>query len=606
MAFQFFKKDSKQDQSKPEEITVMKELTEEEVYQKTAATLRDLITPIGFEIKSSYLVFSDKVIKTLFILDYPKFLNTGWLSPIINFGGLVNISMFFHPVETEKILTTLRKRATQLEAQYLSEQEKGLIRNPELEQAIKTVEELRDTLIQGVEKMFYVSCYLMIVANNEEELDKLEKQISGILKQKLVLIEPAVFQQFETFESVLPLGKDNLLDVKKTFNSGPASTFFPFISPDLYQDNGILYGINIQNNSLVIFDRFSLENANAVIFAKSGAGKSYFAKLDVIRSLMTGTDIIIIDPENEYQQLSEALGGSFFRIAIDSKDHLNPFDIGELGEDETPQAAFREHILDLIGLIKVMIGEITPEEETILDQAIRQTYAARDITPDTPYFGKEPPLLEDLETILLSMENGKELAQKIYKYTKGTLGGFINQPTTVDINNRLTIFSIRDLDEELRPVAMYLILNHIWNTIRKELKKRIMIVDEAWWMMKNPDSANFLLSIAKRSRKYYLGLTTITQDVDDFLRSPYGKPIITNASIQILMKQAPASIDSLSQAFVLSDTEKNILTSLAVGEGLLFAGEKHLAIRVVASYIEDQIITTNPEQLLKRKQQLNG
>lgn len=587
----------KQDQK---EISTVEKLSDDQLYEKTRVTLKDIITPVGLEISSAFLKFSDKYIKSLFVVSYPKFLNVGWLSPIININQNVNLSIFFHPMDTELVLKNLRKRSTQLQAQLLEEQSKGLVRNPVLETAISDIESLRDSLTQGRDKMFYVSCYLNIVSEDMESLKKLETEIIGLLGQKLIEVKPSVFQQIETYTSCMPLGIDQT-DIKTPLNAGPASTFFPFLSSQLISDSGIFYGVNLQNNSPVIFDRFSLENANAVIFAKSGAGKSYFTKLEIIRSLMWGTEIIVIDPENEYKHLADALGGNFFRIAIDSKDHLNPFDILSVAEDEEPSSAFRQHVLDLIGLIKVMIGELSPEQEAIVDQGIRQTYASRDITPETPFFGKEPPILEDLETVLLSMEGGKEIADKLYKYTKGTFAGFINQPTTIDVTNRLAVFSIRDLDEELRPVAMYIILNHIWNLIRKTMKRRLLVVDEAWYMMKNNDSANFMLSMAKRSRKYYLGLTTITQDVDDFLKSPYGKPIITNSSTQLLLKQAPAAIESLSQAFSLSPSELDLLTSFSVGEGLLFAGPKHQPIKIIPSYTEDQIITTDPEQLLKIK-----
>jgi len=398
----------------------------------------------------------------------------------------------------------------------------------------------------------------------------------------------------------MPLGLDRL-DVKNPLNVGPASTFFPFSSVDLTSNKGILYGLNAHNNSLIIFDRFSLENANMVIFAKAGAGKSYFTKLEIIRSLMTGTDVLVIDPENEYEHLAEALGGSFFKISIASEDHINPFDIPFIAADEEPNEVFRSHVLELMGLVKVMVGPLSPKEEALLDQAIQQTYAARDIGPDKPFAGKTAPLMEDLETVLRGMAGGEDLADKLYKYTKGTFAGFLNRPTSVNILNRLVVFSIRDLEDELRPVAMYVILNFIWKLIRKELKKRILVIDEAWWLMKHEDGANFLFSTAKRGRKYYLGLTTITQDVDDFLKSQQGKLIITNSSLQLLMKQSPAAIEILAQTFALSEAEKEVLVTAAVGEGLFFAGLKHVIIRVIASYTEDQIITSDPAQLLAIK-----
>ncbi|KKU09585.1 MAG: Type IV secretory pathway VirB4 component-like protein [Parcubacteria group bacterium GW2011_GWB1_46_8] len=584
-----------------DEIDTIGKLSEEAVYEKSSLSLKDVITPAGLSVTSTSLQFSDRLVKTLFVLSYPKYLTVGWLSPVINTNQNVNLSIFFHPMDTESVLKNLRKRSTQLQAQYMEEQGKGLIRNPVLETAIQDIEGLRDSLTQGRDKMFYLGCYITIMAADQNSLSVLESEITGLLGQKMVEMKPAVFQQLEAYESCLPIGTDRL-NIKTPLNVGPVSTSFPFISSQLISDSGIFYGVSLQNNSPVIFDRFSLENSNSVIFAKSGAGKSYFTKLEIIRSLMWGTKVLVIDPENEYKHLTEALGGSFFRIAIDSADHLNPFDITTVADDEDPASAFRQHVIDLIGLIRVMVGELSPEQEAILDQAIKQTYASRDITPETPFFGKEPPVISDLEQVLESMEGGKSIAEKLYKYTKGSFAGFVNQPTTIDVANRFAVFSIRDLDEELRPVAMYMILNYIWNLIRKTLERRILVVDEAWYMMKNNDSANFLLSVAKRSRKYYLGLTTITQDVDDFLKSPYGKPIITNSSLQFLMKQASAAIPSLQQVFSLSPAETDLLTNLSVGEGLLFAGTKHQIIKAVPSYTEDQIITTNPEQLLKIKQ----
>ena len=384
-------------------------------------------------------------------------------------------------------------------------------------------------------------------------------------------------------------------------NSGPVSSFFPFVSEDLNSNQGIMYGINRHNNNLIIFDRFSLENANQVVFAKSGSGKSYATKLEIIRYLMLGVDILIIDPENEYKKMTEAFGGSFFNISLSSHEHINPFDVPVVPEGETPSDVLRSHIVNLAGLLKLMLGKLSAEEDALLDRAITETYASREIVPGEDFSGASPPLLEDLETILRNLEGGKGMAERLYKYTKGSFAGFVNQPTNIDIGNRLIAFSIRDLEEELRPIAMYIILNFIWNLTRAQLKKRLLIIDEAWWMMKYEDSATFLFGLVKRARKYFLGVSTITQDVEDFLRSPYGRPIITNSSIQLLLKQAPATIDVVAKAFGLTEAEKNMLLSAEVGMGLFFAGRKHVAIQIIASYFEDQVITTNPQQLLDEK-----
>ncbi len=586
------------EKSKPEES--LAPLSEEELYRKTASTLKDLVAPAGLEVTQEHLKIGEKYARTIFLFTYPRYLTAGWFSPIINLDEMSDISVFYHPLDTALVLRNLRKKAAQFEAQIRETEEKGLVRDPLVETALRDVEALRDSLQQGRDKMFRVACYITFFADSEDELRKIDERLTNLLEQKLVYAKPAAFQQFEGYESTMPLGMDRL-GVTSPLNVGPASTFFPFSSVDLTQDQGILYGINAHNNGLVIFDRFSLENANMVIFAKAGAGKSYLAKLEIIRSLMMGTDVLVIDPENEYQHLAEALGGSYFKISIASKDTINPLDIPMVAEDEEPVEAFRSHVLELIGLVKVMVGKLTPKEEVLIDQAIQQTYASRDIAPDKPFSGKTPPLLEDLETVLRGMSGAEELADKLSKYTRGTFAGFVNQPTSVNILNRLVVFSIRDLEEELRPVAMYVILHFVWKLIRKELKKRILAIDEAWWLMKYPEGAEFLFSLAKRARKYYLGLTTISQDVDDFIKSPQGKPIITNSSLQLLMKQSPAAVPLLTETFGLTEAEKEFLTTSAVGEGLFFAGLKHAIIKVIASYTEDQIITTDPSQLLAIK-----
>jgi type IV secretory pathway VirB4 component len=399
----------------------------------------------------------------------------------------------------------------------------------------------------------------------------------------------------------MPFAEDKI-SVVSPMNSGPISSFFPFVSENLTSDEGIMYGINRHNNSLVIFDRFSLENANQVVFAKSGSGKSYTTKLEIIRYLMTGVDVLVIDPENEYQRLAEGFGGSFFNISLSSKEHINPFDIPIVPEGENPSDVLRSHIVNLAGLLKLMFGgQLSVEEDALLDRAITETYASREIVAGEDFSNAEPPLLEDLETVLRNLEGGRGLAERLYKYTKGSFSGFLNNPTNIDISNRLIVFSIRDLEDELRPIAMYIVLNFIWNLIRANLKRRLLIIDEAWWMMKYEASATFLFGLVKRARKYYLGVSTITQDVEDFLRSPYGRPIITNSSIQILLKQAPATIDIVAKAFDLTESEKNMLLGAEIGTGVFFAGKRHVAIQIIASFFEDQLITTNPKQLLEER-----
>lgn len=562
--------------------------------------LINIIAPSGLQVEPHYLKLGNKLAKTLFVFSYPRYLATGWFSGIINMPELLDISIFIHPVDTVLALRTLRRKATQVESQLIERQQKGLVRDPILETAFQDVESLRDSLQQSREQLFNVGVYITFYADTVEQLNKLENKITALLESRLIYAKPALFQQLEGFASTLPLNQDKL-EVHSPLNSSPLSSIFPFTSANLTSDEGILYGINRHNNTLVIFDRFSLENANLVIFAKSGSGKSYATKLEALRLLMMGVDVIIIDPENEYENMAKSVGGSYFRISLASDHHINPFELPIVAKGDDPSDSLKSHIVNLSGLLKIMLGKLTPEEDAILDRALAETYASHDIVAGKDFSQAVPPLLEDLEKILLNMEGGRGLSQRLYKYTQGSYAGFTNQPTNVDIKNRLIVFSIRDLEEELRPIAMYIVLNFIWNLIRANLKKRVLIVDEAWVLMKYEDGASFMFGLVKRCRKYFLGVTTITQDVEDFLKSPYGRPIITNSSLQLLLKQSPAMIDVIAKSFNLTDGEKNLLLEASVGEGLFFAGLNHVAIQVVASYIEDKIVTTKPEQILEQR-----
>lgn len=566
--------------------------------------VKNLIAPAAIESNQSHLKVGNKFAKTFFVFSYPRYLSSGWFSQIINLAKLFDISIFVHPVDTALALRNLRKKAAQVEAEIMDRQDKGYVRDPMLETAFGDIESLRDNLQQAQERLFDTSVYVTIYGDTLEKLQELEDVIVNLFESKLIYIKPAIFQQIEGLVSTLPLAQDKLA-IHTPLNSGPVSSFFPFISMELTSENGIMYGINLHNNSLVLFDRFSLENANQVVFAKSGSGKSYATKLEILRSLMMGTEVIVIDPEKEYKNLCDTVGGTYFNVSLTSDQHINPFDIPIVPEGEDAEDVFRSHILTMAGLLKIMLGDISVEEEALLDRAITETYASFDITPDNPEFLKiDAPLLSDFEAVLRNMEGGKNMAERLYKYTQGSYVGFVNQKTNIDINNRLVVFSIRDLEDELRPIAMYVILNFIWNLVRSQMKRRILVIDEAWVMMKYPEGAAFLFGMAKRGRKYYLGLTTITQEVDDFLGSPYGKPIITNSSLQLLLKQAPATIDTIAKTFNLTDAEKNLLLEAGVGQGVFFAGLKHVAIQVVASFFEDKIITTKPQQLLSEEEPL--
>ncbi len=583
----------------------------QEIYQSGMLELQDIIAPSALKITAKEMNLGDKVVRTFFVISYPRFLGESWFSPIINLDKIFDISIFIHPIETSEMLKELQKKVAEVQSQIHMREEKGLVRDPMLDTAYQDIEALRDNLQQAQERLFDVGLYISVYADNEQELDKLESEVKSMLESSLVYIKPALFQQEQGFKSTLPIADDQL-GVHTKLNSAPLSSIFPFTSFDLTSDKGILYGINRHNSSLVLFDRFSLENYNSVTFAKAGSGKSYTTKLEILRTLMFDADVIVIDPEREYEYMAEVTGGRHFNISLTSEHHINPFDLPHPRPDESGADILRSNIVNLVGLFRIMMGGLSPEEDAIIDRAISETYALKDITPESDFTDVEPPLLSDFELVLAGMEGAENLVQKLSKYTKGTWSGFINRPTNIDINKKFIVFSVRDMEDELKPVAMYIVTHFIWNAIRKQLKKRLLVIDEAWWMMKSEDTASFLLSLAKRGRKYYLGLATITQDVEDFLKSPYGLPIITNSSIQILLKQSPSSIDSVQKTFNLTDEEKYLLLESNVGEGIFFAGLKHVAIKIIASYTEDQIITSNPSQILaiqkarKDKEEMKG
>lgn len=569
----------------------------EEIYNKAKMELRDILAPAALEISPKSLHLGDKIARTYFIVSYPSFLTDNWFSQVINLDKIFDVSIYIHPVDTARLLKIFEKKVAEVESQIMTREEKGMVRDPALDSAYKNLEQLRDSLIQAEEKVFDFAVYITIYADNDTDLFKTENEIRAILETQMVILKPALFQQEEGFLSVVPLNNDRL-QITQQMNTEPVASIFPFVSFDLTSDSGILYGVNRHNASLVIFDRFSLENYNSVTIATSGSGKSFANKLEVIRSLMFGTDVIIIDPEREYEYLAEAVGGRYFNISLSSDHHINPFELPAVREDENPADVLRSQIISLVGLFRLMLGGLTPEEDSIVDRALSETYALKDITPDADFTESEPPLLSDFEMVLAGMDGSESVLQRLRKFTSGSWSTFINQPSNVDITKKLVVFSIRDMEDELKPIAMYIVTHFIWNSIRHTLKKRLFVVDEAWVMMRSPDTASFLYGIAKRGRKYYLGLSVISQNIDDFMKNEYGTAIVTNSAMLLLLKQSPSSIDVLQKTFHLTDQERLVLLESSVGEGIFFAGKQHVAIKVLASYTEQQIITSDPAQIL--------
>lgn len=570
----------------------------EKAFRKGVVNIKDLIAPASMQVNSDYLRLGEKYVRTIFVVNYPRFISVGWFAPVINLNATFDISMFFYPINTALVLKQLKKKVGMLEAQIISDAEKGAPRDPLRETALRDIEALRDALTQGIEEFFQFALYVTLYSDTKEELDRMSDEIENIFGSRLIYSRKVYFQAEQGFNSTLPLCNDELY-ITFNMNSSPIASSFPFISSELTSDNGILYGINRHNNSLILFDRFSLQNANTVVFASSGAGKSYAIKLEVLRSLMMGTEVIIIDPENEYRHLSDAAGGTYVNISLSSENKINPFDLPRtVGGETKAEDIIRSAVITIKGLLRLMIGNLNHDEDSIIDRALLETYAKKDITPDCDLSQIEAPIMQDLQDVLDGMEGGTDLALRLRKYTQGTFAGLFNNPTNVKMDNQLVCFSVRDLEDELRPIAIYVVINYIWNVVRSEMKKRILVIDEAWWLMQHEDSAKFIFALVKRCRKYYLGVTTITQDVNDFLNSPYGQAIVTNSSLQLLLKQSPASIDIIQKTFMLTEGEKYLLLECGVGEGIFFAGSKHAAIKIVASYTEDQIITSDPRQLL--------
>ena len=589
MAFPFFRK---------------KRTTEvpEEIFEAPSIEAKDIIAPSLIEIKPDHIRLGERFAKSFFIFSYPRYLSTAWLSPIINLDQPMDISFHIHPIDTGEVLKKMRRKVTEVQAELMEREEKGLVRDPALETAYQDLETLRDRLQTAQEKMFKFGLYLTVYGKSLEEIKKVETSLRATLESRLIYIKPALYQQKEGFNSTSPYGLDQM-QIHTPMNTEPLSSTFPFTSFDLSSNDGILFGTNLHNNSLILFDRFSLENANSVIFAKSGSGKSYAVKLEILRSLMLGVECIILDPENEYQTLTDAVDGSFFNMSLASPNHINPFDLPIPRKDEKPEDVLRSNVINMVGLLRIMLGGLSPEEDAIIDRALTETYAARDITPETDpsVWQDKIPLMSDFEQVLEGMEGAESLVRRIRKFTKGTFAQFFNQPTNISMEKPFVVFGIRDMEDELRPTAMFIIMRYIWNKVRSEMKKRILVIDEAWWIMRTEDGASFLFGMCKRARKYWLGVTTITQDVNDFMKSEYGKPIITNSSLQFLMKQSPATIETVKKTFNLTDEEKYLLLESEVGEGIFFAGQKHASMKVIASYAEDQIITTSPEEILKIK-----
>ncbi|MEX0896286.1 MAG: ATP-binding protein [Patescibacteria group bacterium] len=594
----------KQPKLTPEEQAKLQEeqnLEKVKEFSRGLVTIQDIIAPEAIEVDFTYQKINSTYTRTLFVAGYPRTVPANWLSPLINYPHQMSVAMFIYPVDSAEILDNLKRKITEMEAEIQSDLRSGKISNINTEVKLEDARFIREELAKGSERFFQFGLYITIQATDKDQLDKVTKNVQSTLGSLLIVSKKSTLQMDEGFKTTLPMGTDKL-SITRNMDTTSLATTFPFTSSELTMETGIMYGINEHNDSLVIFDRFKMENANMVVFAKSGAGKSYTVKLEILRQMMFGAEVIVMDPEHEYEEMSKAVGGEYINFTFGSHAKINPFDLSNIyeeGENELGQK-----IIALHGLLKVMLGEMTAQQEALLDRALVAAYKAKGITPDPATQINEPPLMEDVYKALIGMESddANDISARLEKYITGSFRGIFDQKSNIDITNQITVFSVKEMEEEMRPIAMYVILDFIWTRVRKTLKRRLLIIDEAWYFMKHPDSASFIFSMVKRARKYYLGVTTITQDVEDFLHTDHGKAIVTNASIQFLMKQSTASVPVLAETFYLSQGERQLLVTADVGEGIFFAGQNHVALRVVASEEEHGLITTNPEELFKRQQ----
>ncbi len=595
MKFSLFPKKSKQPGAQAASVDTVKK-------DADVLAIADVIAPESIETDFRYIRVGNKYYQTFFITSYPRFVSTNWLQPLIDFDHALFVSFFIYPATASDVLSGLQRKIAEMEATISSDAEKGVVINPKVTATLEDALSIQESLAKGIERFFQLGLYITLAANDLKELDQTNRRLSSTLGSLLLITKPTTLQMEDGFKTTLPMGQDKI-SISRNMDTTSLAATFPFSSATLTQNKGILYGMNQQNGSLIIFDRFSMENANEVIFGKSGSGKSYLIKLEILRTYMFGSEVIVIDPEDEYRQVAETLGGQYVVFSQNSAVKINPFDLSGVYEEGENELGLK--ILSLHGLLKIALGQMTPVMEAILDRALVETYKQKGITQDPATQTKQPPIMNDLSSVLMQMPEpeAKELVLRMEKFIKGSLMGIFDQQSNFNITNQLTVFSLKQIEDELRPIAMHIILDFVWTKVRKTLKKRLLIIDEAWYVMKYEDSASFIFGVAKRARKYYLGLTTATQDIEDFLATNYGKAILSNSSVQILLKQGTASIDQVTKTFYLSHGEREMLLAAGVGEGLFFAGQNHVAIQVVSAPFEHEIITSNPEELLKKQQE---
>jgi len=544
----------------------------------------DLISYAGLEEQKNYVVIDDQYIRTLFISGYPYVASSGWLNNLVNFNHNVDVAYHIHTVDATQALPKLHRKITELESTKRAMIRSGKIVGPEVTDPLDSAMTLRDKIQRGQEKLFQISIYIAVTAGSLEDLDKVTKLLETALASRLFYTKVASYQQLEALQSILPRGED-LLSQKRNLDSSTAALTFPFMSSELVHEAGILYGVNKSNNSLVILDRFSLHNANSITFAQSGSGKSYAAKVEILRQLMQGTKVIVIDPEREYKLLSESVSGSYIKLSSRSKQKINPFDLATTFHNPDDLS---QHTQDLTEIISLMAEGLSSREKAAIDKAILEIYKQV----------KQPPLLEDLYRELHTLGQMK-LCDRLEKYISGSLADVFNTQTNIELDNRLVIFDIKDLPESLRQIMMLIISNFVENQVKAKPQKRLLVIDEGWMLLEHEESARFVSGLVRRARKYYLGVSIISQQANDFLSNDYGRAIASQSSLRVLMRQDTTTIKNVASEFNLSEYEQNFLLTCEKGDALIIADQNHVAIKVVASDKEHPLITTNPAEVYR-------
>ncbi|MFC1711202.1 VirB4-like conjugal transfer ATPase, CD1110 family [Patescibacteria group bacterium] len=552
----------------------------------------DLISYDGLKEHHNHLQMGGKYLRTLFISGYPYVATTGWLNNLVNFNHNIDISYHFEQVDSKLSLPKLNRKITELESTRRVLQQQGKIIGPEVLDPLKSAVDLKNSILRGQEKLFQASIYIHLMAGSLAELEKLTTLVETVLATKLFYTKTAVFQQLEGLQSILPRG-ENLLNQKRNLDSSSAALTFPFTSSELVQETGILYGVNLSNNSLVMIDRFSLNNANSIVFAQSGCGKSYAAKVEILRQLIQKTKVLVIDPEREYQQLSKSLDGTYIKLSAKSKEKINPFDfsVSSFGKGNN----LVEHIQDLTEIVSLMVEGLSSEEKAVIDKAIVKTYKNLGWAIHGMKKGKRYPLMKDLYQTL-KKDRQRKLCTRLEKYVKGSLANVFNKQTNIKLNNRLVVFDIKDLPESLRQIMILIISNYVYNQVKSNPQKRLLVIDEAWILLQHEESARFIAGLTRRARKYYLGVNIISQAANDFLGNEYGQAIASQASLRILMRQDTTTIKKVVEEFKLSEYEQKFLLTCDKGEAIVIADQNHVAIKIVASEKEHPLITTDPAE----------